>query len=112
MQKNMIELGKNWAQKGRLSIRVDHYVAKNMVISASSTLGILLLVSNEDFTKKAKVMLCVETVAKNQSGLFSIYHMFTQKTVFSNNNNSATQKRLFEVLDDYSLLSCSRVIMN
>ena len=57
-------------------------------------------------------MLCVETVAKNQSGLFSIYHMFTQKTVFSNNNNSATQKRLFEVLDDYSLLSCSRVIMN
>ena len=24
----MIELGKNWAQKGRILIRVDHYAAK------------------------------------------------------------------------------------
>ena len=49
---------------GLLAVQIDHFVAKNMVISSSSMLGVLLLVNNEDFTKKAKVILAVETVPK------------------------------------------------
>lgn len=56
--------GKNWAENGRLSVQVDHWVPKNCVIASRQILGIMLVVRSPDFKSQAKTLLSVMPVRK------------------------------------------------
>ena len=56
--------GKRWAENGRLSLQVDHWVPKNCVITSRQILGIMLVIRSSDFKSQAKTLLCVMPVLK------------------------------------------------
>ena len=68
-KKMIVNHGKRWAENGRLSIQIDHWVPKNCVIASRQILGIMLVIRSSDFKSQAKTLLSVETaIKKTHSG--------------------------------------------
>ena len=74
-KKMIVSHGKNWAENGRISIQIDHWVPKNCVIASRQILGIMVVVRSADFKVQAKTLLSVATAIKKTHSGKQAFHL-------------------------------------